>query len=217
MGWRSSRLITSTGLPMSVFRETPRPRDMRGARALCTLGAFALTLGACDDRVLPMPEQNASFTLTTSGSSTVALTGSTLVLAVQPDGFRTTVSGREYVRDLTPVVLVQSTASPAFSPQLTMNFLGPLQRGILRVHRDGNAPGVNTEVQARLIVPISNDVREHYLIDGGTITVTSINPLVATFAFTGTQRLRMPENPAVGQSYTSHPAPITVTGRIGAP
>lgn len=202
---------------MSIVREMSRPRGTRGIRSTFAVGATLLTLSACDDRVLTMPEQNAAFTLTASGSSTVELTGSTLVLAMQPGGFRTTVSGREYVRDLTPMVLVQSTASPSTSPQLTMNLLGPLQLGILRVHRDGGVPGVNTEVQARLIVPVSNDTREHYLIDGGTITVTSLDPLRATFAFTGTQRIRMPVNTVVGQSYTSQPAPISVTGRIGAP
>lgn len=203
---------------MSANQTVNRSSRRSALRAVVFSSALAgaAVLAACNDHVLPAPQHDAAFTLTATGASTVELSGTTMVLPVQQGGFRTTVNGRDYVRDLTPVVLVQTLASLSTSPQLSLNVLGPLTVGTLAVHRDGYAPSADSEVQARLIVPTGADLREHYLIDAGTITVTSLDPFVATFTLTGTQRMRMPMNPAVGQSFTSQPAAISVTGRIGA-
>lgn len=148
--------------------------------------------------------------------TTMELTGTTLSLPTQVAAYRETVNGREYVVDLTPVVLVQSITTLASSSQLTMNVFGRLETGTYRVHREGTVPSA-TSLQARLIVPVGADHEDTFLLDDGSITVTSLNPFTATFRFTGTQRIRRPREVQIGQSATSVPAPITVTGRIGAP
>lgn len=148
--------------------------------------------------------------------TTMELTGTTLSLPTQVAAYRETVNGREYVVDLTPVVLVQSITTLASSSQLTMNVFGRLETGTYRVHREGTVPSA-TSLQARLIVPVGADHEDTFFLDDGSITVTSLNPFTATFRFTGTQRIRRPREVQIGQSATSVPAPITVTGRIGAP
>lgn len=97
-----------------------------------------------------------------------------------------------------------------------MNVFGRPESGTCRVHREGTVPSA-TSLQARLIVPVGTDHEDTFLLDDGLITVTSLNPFAATFRFTGTQRIRRPREVQIGQSATSVPAPITVTGRIGAP
>ncbi len=187
-------------------------------RTYTRLSLFALlvTALACKDSGFTIPQANADFTLTASGSTTMELTGTTMPLPTQQGAYRETVNGREYVVDLTPVVLVQSITTLESSPQLTMNMFGRLETGTYRVHREGTAPSA-AKLQARLIVPVGADLQDTFLLDDGSITVTSLNPFTATFRFTGTQRIRRPREVVVGQSATSEPAPITVTGRIGAP
>ncbi|MCA0375441.1 MAG: hypothetical protein LCH84_07220 [Gemmatimonadetes bacterium] len=188
------------------------------SRLFARLGVLALaaTTAACTDSTPTPPLSDAAFSLTASGSTTVELTGTTLKLPTQVGGYRETVNGREYAVDLTPVMLVQSTSSLSTSPQLSLNLLGPIETGSYRIHREGTVPGV-AKVQARLIVPVGADQVDHFLIDAGMITVTSLSPFTATFSFTGTQRIRRPRETVLGQSITSQPAPITVTGRIGGP
>lgn len=171
---------------------------------------------ACNDSGPTIPQAGAAFTLSTSGSTTMELTGTTLSLPTQVAAYRETVNGREYVVDLTPVVLVQSITTLASSSQLAMNVFGRLESGTYRVHREGTVPSA-TNLQARLIVPVGADLEDTFLLDDGSITVTSLNPFTATFRFTGTQRIRRPREVQIGQSATSVPAPVTVTGRIGAP
>jgi len=185
----------------------------------CTrLSLFALLVTglACKDSGFTTPQADAAFTLSTSGSTTTELTGTTMSLPTQLSAYRETVNGREYVVDLTPVVLVQSITALESSPQLTMNVFGRLESGTYRVHREGTAPSA-AKLLARLIVPVGADLQDTFLLDDGSITVTSLNPFTATFRFTGTQRIRRPRQVQIGQSATSMPAPITVTGRIGAP
>lgn len=181
-----------------------------------SLLALLATSLACNDSGTTTPLGDAAFTLSTSGSTTMDLTGTTMSLPTQLAAYRETVNGREYVVDLTPVVLVQSITTLASSPQLTMNVFGRLENGTYRVHRDGTVPSA-AKLQARLIVPVGADLQDTFLLDDGSITVTSLNPFTATFKFTGTQRIRRPRLVLVGQSATSEPAPITVSGRIGAP
>ena len=144
------------------------------------------------------------------------LSGTTMSLPTQTGAYRETVDGREYVIDLTPVVLVQSIGSLASSPQLTLNVFGRLKPGTYRVHREGTVPS-DAGLQARLLVPVGSDLVDAFLLDDGSITVTSLRPFTATFSFSGTQRIRRPREVVVGQSATSEPAPVTVVGHIGAP
>lgn len=207
-------------MPPVVFATTSLhsrslPTMTRTYIRLSLLALLAISL-ACNDSGPTIPQAGAAFTLSTAGSTTMELTGTTLSLPTQVAAYRETVNGREYVVDLTPVVLVQSITTLASSSQLTMNVFGRLETGTYRVHREGTVPSA-TSLQARLIVPVGADHEDTFFLDDGSITVTSLNPFTATFRFTGTQRIRRPREVQIGQSATSVPAPITVTGRIGAP
>lgn len=207
-------------MPPVVFATTsPYSRSlptMTRTHIRLSLLALLATSLACNDSGPTIPQAGAAFTLSTSGSTTMELTGTTLSLPTQVAAYRETVNGREYVVDLTPVVLLQSITTLASSSQLTMNVFGRLETATYRVHREGTVPSA-TSLQARLIVPVGADLEDTFLLDDGSITVTSLNPFTATFHFTGTQRIRRPREVQIGQSATSVPAPITVTGRIGAP
>lgn len=207
-------------MPPVVFATTSLhsrslPTMTRTHIRLSLLALLAISL-ACNDSGPTIPQAAAAFTLSTSGSTTMELTGTTMSLPTQVGAYRETVNGREYVVDLTPVVLVQSISTLAASPQLTMNMFGRLETGTYRVHREGSVPSA-AKLLARLIVPVGADLEDTFFLDDGSITVTSLNPFAATFRFTGTQRIRRPREVQIGQSATSVPAPITVTGRIGAP